>query len=193
MITNVLIGCATMVVCIILQCLVVALMLVYLRNRDAAQRMRATFAEAARLLTVAMLILMLGHLVQIAVWAGLFQLLGEFSDFQTAYYHSSVNFATLGYGDIVMSERRRLLGGLEAANGVLMFGLTTSALYATIQALSHQVMKQHRPHSAAWIPGGDEQVVPTLGANPESTSVQSGPRLPAANDESHQPPPVHRK
>jgi len=142
LIANVLIGCATMVVCIVLQCLVVALMLVYLQRSKAARGQRATFWRAARLLTETMLILMLGNLIQIAVWSCLFLRLGEFSDFATAYYHSTVNFSTLGYGDIVMSEKRRLLGGLEAANGVLMFGLTTSALYAVIQALSQQVLKQ---------------------------------------------------
>ena len=60
------------------------------------------------------------------VWASLFLYLGEFSNFDSAFYHSVVDFTSLGYGDIVMSEEWRLLGGLEAANGILMFGLTTS-------------------------------------------------------------------
>ncbi|HEU5074565.1 MAG TPA: potassium channel family protein, partial [Polyangiaceae bacterium] len=142
-----LIGCTTMVACIVLQCLVVALLLLYLRRRNAQHEQRASFFEAARLLTESMLILMLGNLVQIGVWAALFLYVGEFSDFETAYYHSTVNFSTLGYGDIVMSEHRRLLGGLEAANGVLMFGLTTSALYAVIQGLSQRVLYQTPPKS----------------------------------------------
>jgi hypothetical protein len=49
-----------------------------------------------------------------------------------------VNFSTLGYGDLVMSEQRRLLGALEAANGELMFGLTTGFLYAVRNALMHR-------------------------------------------------------
>jgi hypothetical protein len=53
----------------------------------------------------------------------------EFADFSTAFYHSLVNFTTLGYGDMVMSTERRILGALESANGVLMLGLTTSVLY----------------------------------------------------------------
>lgn len=156
MIRNVLIGCATMVVCIILQCLVVALVLSYLHRRNALHALQATFWAGARLLTETMLILMLGNLIQIAVWSCLFLQLGEFSDFPTAYYHSTVNFSTLGYGDIVMSEKRRLLGGLEAANGVLMFGLTTSALYAVVQALSQQVLKQKLSSNIAFRPGGSE-------------------------------------
>lgn len=45
---------------------------------------------------------------------------GEFESFATAFDHSVVNFATLGYGDLVVSEERRLLGALESINGVLM-------------------------------------------------------------------------
>ncbi len=44
-----------------------------------------------------------------------------------------MNFATLGYGDIVMSERNRFLGPLEAINGALMIGVSTAALLATFQ------------------------------------------------------------
>ena len=60
---------------------------------------------------------------------------GEFKEFATAFYHSVVNFTTLGYGDLVMSEKRRILGALEAANGVLMFGLTTSILFVILNEL----------------------------------------------------------
>jgi hypothetical protein len=61
--------------------------------------------------------------------------LGEFSDFLTAFYHSMVNFASLGYGDIVMSEDWRLLGAIEASNGVLMFGLSAGAMLSIMSYL----------------------------------------------------------
>ena len=50
-----------------------------------------------------------------------------------------MTFATLGYGDIVMSERGRLLGAFEATNGVLMFGLRTGVLYSMFNALIRRV------------------------------------------------------
>lgn len=85
-------------------------------------------------LAVILLFLFLGHLFQFATWAGLFVLLGEFSDFSTAFYHSTVNFTSLGYGDIVMSEGWRLLGAFEAANGVLMFGITAGLILSVMTA-----------------------------------------------------------
>jgi hypothetical protein len=80
-----------------------------------------------------MVMLVLGNLLQGALWALLFMGLGEFHQFREAYYHSLVNFATLGYGDIVMSDRWRLLGPIQAINGVLMIGISTAAITTVVQ------------------------------------------------------------
>ncbi|HEY8123075.1 MAG TPA: potassium channel family protein [Myxococcota bacterium] len=48
-------------------------------------------------------------------------------------YHSAVNFTSLGYGDVVMDQEWKLLGPLEAANGVLMMSMTAAALTAILQ------------------------------------------------------------
>src|SRR5215469_8211778 len=76
------------------------------------------------------------HLIEIAFWAVLLLLCGEFQEFGTAYYHSAVNYTTLGYGDLVLTTSWRLLGPLEAANGVLMFGVSAAMVFAVIQRLA---------------------------------------------------------
>lgn len=78
-------------------------------------------------------ILMGGTLLQVSLWAVLFYQLGEFQSFQEAIYHSAVNFSTLGYGDIVMSVKWRILGPLEAINGALMIGLSGASMLAVLQ------------------------------------------------------------
>jgi Ion channel len=78
---------------------------------------------------------LVAHLIEIAVWAMLFIICGEFPEFGTAYYHSAVNYTTLGYGDVIMSPSWRLLGPLEAANGALMFGVSTAMIFAVVQRL----------------------------------------------------------
>jgi hypothetical protein len=75
------------------------------------------------------------HLVEIALWALLFMMCGEFSAFGNAFDHSAVNYTTLGYGNVVMSPLWRLLGPLEAANGMLMFGVSTAMIFTVIQRL----------------------------------------------------------
>ena len=78
---------------------------------------------------------LVAHLIEMAVWAVLFVICGEFADFGTAYYHSAVNYTTLGYGDVLMSAKWRFLGPLEAANGMLLFGVTTAMVFAIMQHL----------------------------------------------------------
>jgi hypothetical protein len=69
------------------------------------------------------------------IWAFVFVRCGEFSDFAAAFFHSAENYTTLGYGDVVMSPAWRLFGPLEAADGMLMFGVSTAMLFAVIQRL----------------------------------------------------------
>ena len=89
-------------------------------------------------LTIVVLVMsfaFVAHLFEIAVWALLFMICGEFKDFGAAYYHSAVNYTTLGYGDVIMSPSWKLLGPLEAADGSLMFGVSTAMIFAVILRL----------------------------------------------------------
>lgn len=81
---------------------------------------------------VLIVVLLLAHMAQVAMWATVFISTGEFGEFAVAFYHSGVNYTTLGYGDIVMSPRWRLLGPLEAANGTLAFGWSTAVIVTVV-------------------------------------------------------------
>ena len=115
-----------------IQLLAVVLLIRHFMNRQDSDVSIFGFFDIFRELSLVMVVMLVGHLVQFATWAWLFMYLGEFQDFATAYYHSAVNFASLGYGDIVMSAKWRLLGALEAANGVLMFGLTAGTILSVM-------------------------------------------------------------
>jgi hypothetical protein len=136
MFTPLLLGCATIFVSMGIQLVAVVLMLKYLIS-IVSDKGRKSFSLGfnAYVLGVVLMLLFAGNMIQISIWAALFLQLGEFSDFSTAFYHSAVNFGSLGYGDIVMSEKWRLLGALEASNGVLMFGLTAGTLLAVMTRL----------------------------------------------------------
>ena len=94
-------------------------------------------------LAVILLMVLAAHLLQIALWAASFMWIGEFERFRDAFYHSAVNFASLGYGDIVMSEEWRLLGALEAAAGVMMFGVSAALLFAILSKLIRLQLEKH--------------------------------------------------
>lgn len=136
MLMNLVLGCLTVFVSMGIQVAVVVMMIRYLLNIVNIKSPESRgFGFDTYVISVVLLILFVGHVFQIAIWALLFIYLGEFVDFATAFYHSAVNFASLGYGDIVMSEKRRLLGALEASNGVLMFGLSAGTLLAVMTRL----------------------------------------------------------
>lgn len=111
----------------------------FFRRAEAARSPRSTSRQDLKVLSITMGFLFVAHVLQFATWALLFWLLGEFDDFETVFYHSAVNFTSLGYGDIVMSEQARLLGALEAANGVLMFGLTAGLVLSVL----HDLLSRH--------------------------------------------------
>jgi hypothetical protein len=89
------------------------------------------FAIIALVISVAFV----AHLVEIGLWAILLVLCKEFQELGTAYYHSAVNYTTLGYGDLLLSPAWRLLGPLEATNGALMFGVSAAVVFAAVQRL----------------------------------------------------------
>lgn len=121
-----------MLLCLLMQCLVVALCLRRYAVFQNRWQGREPMWMDVMLLTTVMLLTLLCNFAQMALWAALFLLLGEFDDFGAALYHSAVNFATLGYGDIVMSPRWRMLGPIESAQGILMFGLSTALMTAAV-------------------------------------------------------------
>ncbi len=78
------------------------------------------------------------HYVDIALWAlayWCFSGRAEFADFESAVYFSSVTYTTLGYGDIVLTNNWRLVCGVEAMNGILLFGWSTALLFLLVQKL----------------------------------------------------------
>jgi hypothetical protein len=93
------------------------------------------FWTDTRIVARAMSYALAAHLAEIAFWAVLYMICGEFADFSTAFYHSAVNYTSLGYGDIIMSPAWVLLGPLETANGMLLFGVSTAMIFTIIQSL----------------------------------------------------------
>ena len=140
---NLVIGTATMVTCVVVQCVVVGVLFRLLIELDRKHVLQPTIPRTSGVLAAVLLIMVIGHVFQVILWAGVFYQRGEFGDFATACYHSTVNFTALGYGDLVMSSKHRLLGAMEAANGVLMFGLSTSMLFAVLHAMMRRAW-EHR-------------------------------------------------
>ncbi len=72
------------------------------------------------------LIIMVGVSLSTWAWALVFLALGIFDSLEPAVYFATVSFTTLGFGDIVLHPDWRLLSSLAAANGLIIFGLSTA-------------------------------------------------------------------
>lgn len=81
------------------------------------------------------LLMFIVSLVEVVIWAVTYLALSAIDGFEKAIYFSMVTFTTLGYGEIVLDERWRLLASFEAANGIVMFGWTTAIVIAAVQRI----------------------------------------------------------
>ncbi|WOR16160.1 ion channel [Hyphomonas sp. FCG-A18] len=68
------------------------------------------------------------HSLQIWVYAIAYILLDEFQTIEQALYFSTSTFTTVGFGDLVLDERWRMLSAAESANGFLLIGWSTAFL-----------------------------------------------------------------
>jgi hypothetical protein len=96
--------------------------------------------QARRKLLIVMLGTSVAHAIEIALYGLAFFLLaaymgeGALGDpahltFARCLYFSAETYSSLGYGDFVPTGDLRLLAGMEALNGLLLIGWTTSYTY----------------------------------------------------------------
>jgi hypothetical protein len=83
--------------------------------------------------------LLLLHLAEAIAWAFFYVAIVGLPDLETAAYFSLTSYTTVGYGDVVLPSRWRLLGPIEAAVGVLMLGWSTGILVAMIAAVYREL------------------------------------------------------
>jgi hypothetical protein len=83
---------------------------------------------------LAVTILMVGHLLQVILWALLYRFdWNELGNLSNALYFSLASFTTLGANELALSHAHRMVGALESAVGVLMFGWSTALLVRLVQ------------------------------------------------------------
>jgi len=91
------------------------------------------------------------HTLEIWLYALLYLQLGTFSHFEQALYFSTVTYATIGYGDVVMPHEWRILGAIEGAAGIIMLGWSTAfliSLLTQLKLIGHDwlsMTKEERP------------------------------------------------
>ena len=110
----------------------------YLLGAVSRIKDRMSFLHGLILTASTVLFLLFLHVCEVVLWALAYSILPDLeglSTFPHALYFSFITFTTLGYGDITIVGKWRLLSGIEAMNGILLFGWSTAMLFGLIQQL----------------------------------------------------------
>jgi hypothetical protein len=129
-----LVAVVTTLLTVLVHALIPPLILQAVRHQFARGRAGIWFWDVILVMCFTLLTLT-AHLAEIALWALSFVLCGQFSNFAAALYFSGNTYTTLGDNTTVLSPRWRMLGPIEAADGMLMFGVSTAIIFAVIHRL----------------------------------------------------------
>src|SRR5262245_27113269 len=72
------------------------------------------------------------HTMEAIIWAVSYRLLGALPDNKVAMLYSLGAMTSYGHASVFLADHWRLMGALEALNGMLLFGLTTAFLFSMI-------------------------------------------------------------
>jgi hypothetical protein len=120
-----------------------------LRNRGHRFQAHASWLGQGAAILFVMLGLVAVLTAEIWLYALAYLAVGALGDLEAALYFSTTSFTTLGYGDVVLDQRWRLLGAIEGANGLLLFGWSTAFLISVtgrMRALEHDWLDKVEQH-----------------------------------------------
>ncbi len=86
--------------------------------------------------------LMVLHVTETTIWAAFYYSRELFQDFETSLYFSLVSYTTIGYGDVLLPQKWRLVGAIEGISGVLLCGISTAFIFAVMNAMFKARMRQ---------------------------------------------------
>jgi hypothetical protein len=94
--------------------------------------------------SISVIWVMAAHIIEVFLWSSVYFLLGIFDGIEPAVYFSLVAYTTLGFGDVILPQEWRILSGLTAANGFLVFGWSTAFQVEYISRLSKHLGIEER-------------------------------------------------
>jgi voltage-gated potassium channel Kch len=141
MFSELLIALSVVAICVVIHTAGLVLFAEFLIDRNSKPERIATMRREAVVLIMVFAVVITLHLVEAGLWATFYYLRGLFPNFETAFYFSLVTYGTIGFGDVVLPQRWRVLSGIEGISGVLLCGLSAAFIFAVINALFQRRMQ----------------------------------------------------
>jgi Ion channel len=130
MLSKLIIAWSLTALCVVVRAIGMTAALRWLRQATARVDARFWFWTWLLVRTAGWIILL--HLVEIAFWALFYTWKHGMPDLQSALYFSAVTYTTTGYGDLLLPNEWRLVGGVEALTGILMCGWSMVFFFAVL-------------------------------------------------------------
>jgi hypothetical protein len=121
-----------------------ALVDIYARVTRWRLPLRHVFAILVGLIGAVGLVLAILHGIEASVWAAAYWRLGALGSFQDAVLYSLDSMTTRGASGLALQPHWALMGALEAADGMLLFGISTAFVFAVMQAYWPILTEAHR-------------------------------------------------
>jgi len=138
----VLIALALLAACVIVQSLGTLAMIHWVARVRQVFESPNVVRRVGLLLGIFMFIVLL-HLIQIALWAGVFWREGELPTLEKAVYFSITCYTTVGFGDIVLGPGWRVLAGIEGLTGIILVGWSTAFVFAIVNRMYEHWRQVH--------------------------------------------------
>ncbi len=96
-------------------------------------RLPRVFAIVIGTITTMGLLLAALHMIEATFWAAAYVWVGALGSLETAILYSVDSIATRGASGVALQSHWQMMGALEAANGVLLFGISTGFMFSVMQ------------------------------------------------------------
>jgi hypothetical protein len=120
-----------------------------IRVRLESRSLRVARVLAIVILAIVAMALLLGglHLIEAALWAAAYLWVGALGSPEAAILYSVDSMATRGASGSMVQPHWQMLGALEAADGMLLFGISTAFVFTVMQFYYQHLVFRTRPDS----------------------------------------------
>jgi voltage-gated potassium channel len=141
MFTELILAGVIVAVCVMIHVSGLMMLAEQLAKRVRTERVNSLVTDIGSMIVVFGIIVLL-HAAETAVWAVFYQTWQLFPNFETSLYFSLTTYTAIGFGDVVLPEKWRLLGGVEGISGLLLCGLSTAFLFLIISTFQQNRHKE---------------------------------------------------